>query len=53
MAILYGITPEYMNGQEYLQGATLEQLYGEELGKSFLKLINFYFWQSLVNYLIG
>lgn len=37
MAILYGITEEYMNGQEFLNGATLEQLYGEELGASFLK----------------
>jgi len=38
MAILYGITSEYMNGQDFLQGATLEQLYGDELlGKSFLK----------------
>lgn len=38
MAILYGVTDEFMQGQDFLQGATLEQLYGEEfLGKSFLK----------------
>lgn len=38
MAILYGLTDEFMQGQDFLQGATLEQLYGDELlGKSFLK----------------